>query len=164
MQSRLVDIESLFRKILETSLSANIVQGTPNLGRGGGGVQRFFRNKPKISGFFRNKQIFCTNSLELHTGIQTSTERNANSLKYPEYQKFSPAALEYRYNQWSTFSPSDALITGRPYTPVMGWLEVPVEHRSYLFSILLSHFRSHSARQTLWIIRSSTKLLFVLVQ
>ena len=30
-------IESLFRKILETSLSANIVQGTPNLGRGGGG-------------------------------------------------------------------------------------------------------------------------------
>ena len=111
-------IESLFRKILETSLSANIVQGTPNLGRGGGGVQRFFRNKPKISRFFRNKDIFCTKALGLHRGMHTSTERIANALKYPEYRKFSPAALECTYqshrctNHWEVIS------------AVIGWFEV----------------------------------------
>ena len=37
------------------------------------------------------------------------TERIANALKYPEYRKFSPAALEC-----TSTSPFDALIIGKP--------------------------------------------------
>ena len=148
-------IESLFRKILETSLSANIVQGTPNLGRGGGGVQRFFRNKPKISRFFRNKDIFCTKALGLHRGMHTSTERIANALKYPEYRKFSPAALECTYqshrctNHWEVIS------------AVIGWFEVRWSIVVIYLAWLPSHFGRHTVRQTLWMSRPSTKPIIV---
>ena len=57
--SAIWSIESLFRKILETSLSANIVQGTPNLGRGGGGSSDSFGISRRFPDFFGIRIYFA---------------------------------------------------------------------------------------------------------